>query len=287
MTTGDLLLQLEKELNEAGISDARFELLEIFSYVLGIEPSAVRLARDVSVSAENEASIRAFVSRFSGGEPLAYITGRAFFWNEEYKVGPGVLIPRPDTETLVEKALSVICGREPVIYDLCTGSGCIGISLYNALKARGQSPKMILVDKYNEALSYAQDNLSQACDRSDISVLKADILDPSFSFEIAPDYIVSNPPYITAADMAQLDASVKDHEPETALYGLREDGLVFYEKLASLASSCLNPGGMILVEHGYDQALAVQRIFTDSGLRDAASVKDLGGNDRVTFASKV
>ena len=189
MTTGDLLLQLEKELNEAGISDARFELLEIFSYVLGVEPSAVRLSRDDTVSDSSESAIRSMVGRFAGGEPLAYITGRAFFWNEEYKVGPGVLIPRPDTETLVEKALSVICGRAPVIYDLCTGSGCIGISIYNALKARGQSPKMILVDKFDEALSYTKANLTQACDTSDISVLKADILSDSFAFDIAPETV--------------------------------------------------------------------------------------------------
>lgn len=286
MTIGNLLLQLDKELNKAGISDARFDLLEIFSLVLNKSPSTLRLSRELEIDNEQEFKIRKLCKRYADGEPLAYITGRAFFWNEEYKTGPGVLIPRPDTEILVEQALNSIKCKCPVIYDLCTGTGCVGISLYNSLKRQGKNPVMFLVDKYEDALKYARINLSQACNSSSIKILKEDILSEELSFDIRPDCIVSNPPYITAADMEQLDISVKDHEPHTALYGMREDGLLFYERLADLASEYLNPGGSILVEHGYDQADSVKALFEDRGLINVSAYKDYGGIVRVTSAEK-
>ena len=287
MTIGDLINEYEKELNEAGISDARFDIVEIISSVLDTSPSNLMLKLDKEIDRNITDPL---IERLKSNEPVCYILGKAYFFNEEYKVGRGVLIPRPDTEVLVEKASEVILmssNKTPVIWDLCTGTGCVGLSLGNLLLKNGITPTIYLVEKSDEALEYTYINIDQSMCKDKIKIVKLDVLKDMDKISTEkPDFIVSNPPYITSADMKTLDSSVKDYEPDEALFGLTDDGLLFYEKMASYAAENLNCGGAIIVEHGYDQADSVRSIFEKNGLKDAQSFKDYGGNMRVTLAYK-
>ena len=133
-TIGNLVTQLEETLSKAGIEDARFDIMELLSEFMGKSKMELRLLMDSEVSEDITNKMNEAAKRMMEDEPVAYIIGKAYFYREEYKVGRGVLIPRPDTEVLVEKAYQVILDsgiRNPVIWDLCTGSGCIGISLSN------------------------------------------------------------------------------------------------------------------------------------------------------------
>lgn len=286
-TIGDLISQNEKILDEAGIFDARFDISAILSDYLNCSLSELRM-RFSEVASENlENKLVDATNRLILGEPVAYIIGKAYFYYEEYKVGKGVLIPRPDTEILVEKSIEVIKDSgitNPVIWDLCTGTGCVGISLTNALLKEGIKAKTYLVDLFDEALAYTKANLNQAKDISSIEIVKLDVLTELDKMPQRPDFIVSNPPYINSVDMEELQKSVKDFEPSTALFGLRDDGLAFYEVFAKKARELLSNKGAILVEHGYDQEQGVLDIFKAEGLVNCTCIKDFGGNPRVTFA---
>ena len=139
-TIGDLISHYEELLTKAGIEDARFDIIELLSEYMGKSKMELRLLMDTEPDEELVAKMDDAIRRMRDDEPVAYIIGKAYFYREEYKVGKGVLIPRPDTEVLVEKAYQVILDsgiRNPVIWDLCTGTGCIGISLSNELLNNG------------------------------------------------------------------------------------------------------------------------------------------------------
>ena len=232
--------------------------------------------------------------------PDAYRDGVQDFYYETYKVTEGVLIPRPDTELLVEAALAV-CGalKTPMgdvagivpsistskisIADLCTGTGCVGISVSNALVRAGRDVKCVLVDVSDSALSCASSNLEAAL--GDVSVMKGDVLgevgELVGSIGSGLSLITSNPPYITDDEMKELPLSVK-YEPELALRG-GEDGLVFYHRLCKIAQTALEDGGWLLVEHGYLQQEAVMSIFSNNGFCNVMGLKDFGGNPRVVL----
>ena len=256
----------------------------------------------LSEKLEGEDLIKA-VTRRASGEPLAYILGYRHFYKECYKVCPGVLIPRADTEVLVESALKFF-GMNPMatgdllnipgytnevseirFADLCTGSGCIGISIANDIVRSGKKACGYLVDVSDTAIATAASNAgSQALNAEDINVIKCDILKeiPQFG---SLDLIVSNPPYITNSEMEELDKVVKDHEPDLALRA-GDDGLDFYGPLAECAKKLLKDGGALMVEHGYAQGEAVREIFGQAGLKNCMTIRDYGGNDRVTLGIK-
>lgn len=256
----------------------------------------------LSEELEGEDLIKA-VTRRASGEPLAYILGYRHFYKECYKVCPGVLIPRADTEVLVESALKFL-GMNPMatgdllnipgyanevseirFADLCTGSGCIGISIANDIVRSGKKACGYLVDVSDIAIATATSNAgSKAINAEDLNVIKCDILKeiPGFG---SLDLIVSNPPYITNSEMEELDKVVKDHEPDLALRA-GDDGLDFYGPLAECAKKLLKDGGALMVEHGYAQGEAVRKIFGQAGLKNSMTIRDYGGNDRVTLGIK-
>lgn len=289
MTIGDLISQNEVVLNEAGIEDARFDIIALLSEFMGCSSAQIKVCLRDAVSEDISNKLNDACIRLSKGEPVAYILGKAYFYNEEYKVGPGVLIPRPDTEVLIEEAIEVIKAsgiKNPIVWDLCTGSGCIGISLTNALLKEGIVAKTYLVDLFDDALEYTKANLSQVNSAVIPEIIRLDVLNNLDEMPGEnPDFIVSNPPYITLKDMGELDVSVKDYEPHTALYGLREDGLLFYEVIAKKAYEVLKSNGALIVEHGYDQENEVHDVFDQAGLQNIRCVKDFGGNPRVTLAN--
>ena len=240
------------------------------------------------------------VTRRASGEPLAYILGYRHFYKECYKVCPGVLIPRSDTEVLVESALRFLGLDELAtgdilgilqynkeytdirFADLCTGTGCIGISIANEIVRKNGNPAVILADISDVAVETAKTNIAaQALKPECLSVIKSDIREdiPELG---KLDLIVSNPPYITNAEMEELDNVVKDHEPDLALRA-GDTGLDFYDPLLKLAKEHLNEGGALMVEHGCAQGDAVKAIFEQGGLKNCMTIRDYGSNPRVTL----
>ena len=243
------------------------------------------------------------VRRRASGEPLAYILGYRHFYKECYKVCPGVLIPRADTETVVEAALKFLgindmatgdllnipeYGRtlEKIRFaDLCTGAGCIGISVANEIVRAGGSSEGYLADISDIALETAALNVeTQALKPGDLKVLRHDVLSGAPCIGEL-DLIVSNPPYITDEEMDSLDSTVKDHEPDLALRA-GETGLDFYGPILEMAKQLLKDGGALIVEHGYGQGDAVRDIFSKGGLKNCLTIRDYGSNPRVTIGFK-
>lgn len=243
------------------------------------------------------------VTRRASGEPLAYILGYRHFYKECYKVCPGVLIPRADTEILVESALKFlglnVMATGDVLNvpeyrkeiadikfaDLCTGTGCIGISIANEIVRAGGNTKGYLIDISDTAIGVSTSNVeSQALKPEDIKVIKHDVLSSCPELEKL-DFIISNPPYITNSEMEELESVVKDHEPDLALRA-GDDGLDFYWPLVEYANKLLKDGGALMVEHGCAQGDAVRRILGQGGLKNIMTIRDYGGNDRVTLGIK-
>ena len=243
------------------------------------------------------------VKRRADGEPLAYILGYRHFYKECYKVAPGVLIPRADTEIVVESAAKFLGvnkmaagdllnmpeygkGLSDIKFaDLCTGTGCIGISVANEIVRSGGNVTGYLIDISDIAIGISTENVqSQAVRPETLKVIKHDVLG-SVPELTALDFIVSNPPYITNKEMDELDSGVKDHEPDLALRA-GDTGLDFYGPILNIAKALLKDGGALIVEHGYEQGDSVRRIFEQGGLKNCMTIRDYGGNQRVTVGIK-
>ena len=243
------------------------------------------------------------VKRRAEGEPLAYILGYRHFYKECYKVRPGVLIPRADTETVVESALKFLGINDMATGDLlnipsygneltdirfadfCTGTGCIGISIANEIVRKGGRSECYLVDISDMAIETAAANVeSQALRPEFINVMKYDVTCKAPDIGNL-DFIVSNPPYITNKEMTELDKGVRDYEPDLALRA-GVDGLDFYHPILESAIKLLKDGGALIVEHGYGQGAPVREVFAQGGLKKCMTIRDYGGNDRVTIGFK-
>lgn len=206
--------------------------------------------------------------------PLQYIIGETEFMGLKFKVNSNVLIPRQDTETLVEEALKIVQPGMRVL-DLCTGSGCVIVSILHNAGGNAGGVKGYAVDISKQALIVAKENAKQ----NDVTVNfeRSDLFD---NVTGKFDVIVANPPYIPTAEIAKLMPEVRDFEPTEALDG-KEDGLYFYRKMVEQCGNYLNPGGKILFEIGHDQGDAVSGLLRDAGFYDVGIVKDLARHDRV------
>lgn len=228
------------------------------------------------------------VRRRADHEPLAYVTGQIFFSGLAFAVGPGSLVPRPDSELLVETAFELVCGRDrPLqkgqkaklsVLDTCTGSGCIGISLAVRLESNGCPCQLTLLDIDPDALKWARRNVSQHGLTQKTLIRQADLFDPAVPGLF--DLVVANPPYIESGQIGQLMPEVSRYEPPKALDG-GADGLAFYGRLAQEALCYLKPDGWLVVEHGYSQAQAVSGILEKQGYCVLPTRTDFGGNPRV------
>ncbi len=214
--------------------------------------------------------------QIKSGEPLQYVIGRWDFYESEFHVGRGVLIPRPETEELTELVIDNakrFCS--PVVFDLCSGSGCIGISIAKALP----SSTVYCVEKSEEALQYLLKNAESI---SNVKVVNSDINYPS-DIKNA-DIIVSNPPYIKSSDLSVLQSEVQ-FEPSMALDG-GADGLDFYRIIAEKWNSNLKENGMLFLEIGEDQGEAVYEILEKQGFKEIEVIKDMYGNNRMVKSVK-
>lgn len=213
------------------------------------------------------------VKRRISGEPLQYILGTAYFYSREFRVNPDVLIPRPDTEILIEQVLNHEPASQARFADIGTGSGIIAC----ILTEERPSWSAVAVDISVKALRTAVSN-----SRTDIRFICADLLD-ALKKEHQFDFIVSNPPYIPFDEYATLDISVKGHEPEQALTD-NNDGLGFYRYFALNAHNWIRNDGGFYCEIGYNQGDSVKKLFCDHGWRNVKVARDLGGNNRVICA---
>ena len=278
MQPREALREVEDRLTAAGCPDADFDAGELFRLVTGQD---ARLA-DRPLTAEQAAKLEALTARRATREPLQYLCGSWPFLDFELAVGPGVLCPRADTEVVAEAAAQMLAGvQAPKVLDLCAGTGCLGLGV----KRFCPEADVTCVEKSPEAFRYLKKNAVSALKQGTARAVEGDL----FTYwqglpEGELDLIVSNPPYLTAAEMQQLQPEVA-REPAMALEA-GEDGLVFYRALAEHYQNALRPGGALALEIGWQQREAVTALLAANGWVDIACRKDYGGNDRCILARR-
>lgn len=259
-----------KCLTDAGVPDAALDAWYLLQMVCKIERSYyyVHGEEDITQDAQKEYEIA--VQKRAEHIPLQYIIGEQEFMGLRFKVNSNVLIPRQDTETLVEQVLKIVKPGMKVL-DLCTGSGCVLISvLKNAPELTGMGS-----DISKTALLVAKENAKLY--EVDAEWVRSDLFD---NITETFDVIMANPPYIPTGEILSLMPEVRDFEPENALDG-GADGLDFYRKIAGQVKDYLNPGGYVYMEIGYDQGEAVSELMRNAGFTEVEVIKDLARNDRV------
>lgn len=272
MTFREAICFGEEKLNSAGIEDAKHDAWLLLTFICKIDRTFYYVHMDEDMSVEQVTEYESILSKRAEHVPLQYITGEQEFMGIPFRVNDAVLIPRQDTETLVEEALKVIRPGMKVL-DMCTGSGCILISiLKNIVDVEGYgydiSKQAINVAKENAKLNH----VNATFERSDL------FEDVSDTFDV----IVSNPPYIPTEVISGLMPEVAMYEPMQALDG-KEDGLHFYRRIIADASKYLKPDGKLLFEIGHDQGESVPKLMKDAGFKEVRVIKDLAGNDRVVI----
>ncbi len=282
MIAKDLMSKGENILAEAGRANVRFDSRALFMYVTGLDNAGLLMSQREEVSSGTYEAYMELIRRRAAGEPLQHITGEQGFMGLTFRVGPSVLIPRPETELLVEEALEILrseYGKDeaaaPGILDICTGSGAIGI----AVKKLFPEAEVTLSDISAEALETA--GVNAELNGCEAEILKSDMFTclEGRTFHM----ILCNPPYISDAEIETLDEEVRDHEPRTALSG-GADGLDFYRIIARDAADHLEAGGWLLMEIGYDQGESVPALMRNLG--DTRVLKDLNGLDRVVIVHR-
>ena len=276
-----------------GVSDTpELDARLIVCHVLDLEPSQLFLRLDDDLPDEMLDKINTALQRRQSGEPVAYITGERGFYESVFKVSEATLIPRADTETLVDDAvreLRDLAGEteEIKILDLCCGTGCIGISVAKALATSFKRITLTLSDLSERALKVCRANADFLITEKniDVSIIRSDMFNDNMFNDIretAYNAILSNPPYIRSSVIPGLEKQVQ-FEPHMALDG-GEDGLDFVRIIADDASRHLAVGGLLEIEIGYDQADEASLLLAQSGYQGISVLKDLGGNDRVVKA---
>lgn len=309
MNLSSMLRYGKKVLEEASVADASVDAMELLQFVCGIDRNYYYMHMDEEVSSEKQTKYEELIEKRASHIPLQQITGRAYFMGLEFFVNEHVLIPRFDTEVLVEETLKCIdeyakmdankIGNAETsavreykaavdenvrnkqkgtvkVLDMCTGSGCIILSI----KEIKPDVEAVGVDISEDALAVAKKNAENH--KLPVKFIQSDLFT---HIQKKYDIIVSNPPYIPTAVIETLDAEVKDHEPMLALDGTA-DGLHFYRKISMQALDYLEAGGYLCFEIGHDQGPAVSGFLKELGYIDVKVVKDLSGLDRVVLGVK-
>ncbi len=275
-TVSSLLLMGKQALIASGINSFAIDTLVLLMWATGLDKVSILTKPELSVSAEQANRFKQAINKRAAHMPVQYITHECEFMSLNFYVNENVLIPRPDTETAVETTIDLIKKNGYIkVLDLCTGSGCIAVSLAHYCK----ETCVTAVDISKEALKIAQKNacLNGVLDR--ITFIQADILtnwQPTESY----DLIISNPPYIKHEVLKTLDKNVIYYEPTIALDG-GADGLTFYKKITETSATSLKNGGTLIFEIGYDQANEVLQIMKQHNFTNLELKKDLSRNDRV------
>ncbi|MEK6540138.1 MAG: peptide chain release factor N(5)-glutamine methyltransferase [Deltaproteobacteria bacterium] len=319
LTIKEVLSWAEGYLNGYGVADPKAETEYLLSHLLNCKRSGLYLNHDKSLAIDEFQRFMDWLNRRIAREPSQYIIGEQEFWGLEFKVTRDVLIPRPETEILVEEAVKTVRSQESevrsqntkihyselrtpnskLILDLCTGSGCIAISLAKEIP----NSKVFAVDISEKALDVARENAERHGVAGRMTFLQGDLFEiphPSLSplkgettevrgcllEKLKFDLIVSNPPYISKKMMKELQPEIKDYEPVTALYG-GEDGLDFYSRIISESPAYLAERGNLILEMGYGQAEEIKKLIEqDKAFEHIDIKKDFAGIDRVIKAQR-
>ncbi len=280
MTAFEIKKLIEKKLEEANTENAGEEARLLTEYVCKISHGDFFLRRNEEICGDEKEKALALAERRINGEPLQYILGKWEFMGLEFLVGEGVLVPRPETEELVEFVIGKIKDRKKtVVFDLCSGSGCIGL----ALKHFVPQADVYMIEKSADAIKYLEQNrINLGFARNTVSVM-GDIFGgyEKFSFLPRPDVIISNPPYIKSAELRFLQKEVRK-EPTMALDG-GEDGYIFYRSLSADWLPYIKNGGFMAVECSENQAKAISSMFLQNASQTEI-IKDFNDIERVVVA---
>lgn len=275
-TTLAVLDWTTQRFTDAGIPGARLEAQLLLAHVLGCSRVQLYTGFDKPLGEEELAAYRGLIKRRLGGESVSYLLGEQEFWGLPFTVNEHVLVPRPDTETLIDVARNLRADRTAPcrVLELCTGSGAIAVALAKELLGA----TVVATDVSIEAVAVAKRNVerNEVADR--VTVRVGDLFAPVRGEQF--DLIVANPPYIASGVIATLSQEVR-REPRIALDG-GPDGLVFYDRICGAAREHLVRGGWLVVEHGFDQADAVRARFEAAGFGSITLTHDLGKNPRIT-----
>lgn len=272
MTWKELLARGEAALEEAEIEEAKIDAWYLLEQVSGKSRSNYFMEQTEAAPFQQEQEYLQLIRQRGTHIPLQHLTGRQEFMGLDFQVGPQVLIPRPETELLVERLLPLVRGKR--VLELGTGSGCIAISL----AVLGRPERVDAIDLSPEALQIAGENARRQ--QAKVSFWQSDLFE---KVSERYDIIVSNPPYISSGEVECLMPEVREHEPRLALDG-GEDGLDYYRRIAEYSGGYLSPGGMVWLEIGYDQREAVCGLFREKGFHQVECFTDLSGRDRIVQA---
>jgi len=287
--TGDLrrlIATLGDELTAAGIEDGLMEAELIAAHVLSVSRGRAQslAVMGTAVSDEDQERMRHLVAQRASRVPLQHLTGRAPFRTIELAVGPGVFVPRPETETVAQialDALAAVPSPTPIALDLCTGSGALALALVNELP----TVEVWAIEKSPSAHAWAERNVAELGDGR-VTLLFGDVADaPTLLPERIRgriDVLVTNPPYVPIG-MVPRDPEVRDHDPELALFG-GDDGLDVIRTISRIGTELVAPGGTLVCEHAEGQGEAARQILLADGWRAAVTHRDLTHRDRATSA---
>lgn len=284
-TVHALLARAETRFSSVGIDTARLDAEALLAHVLTLDRAQLFARMSAPIATEARGTFLQLVQRRALREPLAYLTGVREFWSLEFRVTPAVLIPRPETELLVETALRLLAQAKTLasplrLLDIGTGSGCLAIVLAKELP----TAEVWAVDASLPALAVAQDNAQRLGVAERIHFLQSDLCTALSQAERSFDLLVTNPPYIAHGELATLQPEVRNWEPGMALAG-GEDGLDFYRRLLEESSQYLHSGGWLVMELGARQAAAVLDLFRASqSFQNPYCLRDYAGHERVVVA---
>lgn len=279
---GELCIELRRQLFATEPELALPVARELVAHAAGKTPEELLRDLDLYAPARTEELAREYMAQYLAGKPLAYILGEWSFYGLPMMVTPAVLIPRDDTAAVTDLVLEALRDMEkPRVLDLCTGSGCIGVTVAKLVP----EARVTLADLSEDALAVARENAARNGVTRRVSAVRADALQPAPVYLANYDLIVSNPPYITGEEMSELDPSVRDYEPRMALYG-GEDGLEFYRGICRYYRHTLRDGGFLCFEFGMGQHDAVGKILTENGFGELRYRKDASNIIRAVIAQK-
>ena len=269
------------------IDSPRLNAEILMTHVLGLKRIELYTNFSQLVSEKNLEILHEMVKRAGLNEPVAYLTGKTEFYSLELLVNTDTLIPRPETELLVERAIELLRTRpgKQLVCDLCTGSGCIAV----AIAKNFPDAQITATDISDKALAVAAKNVEKHMLASRIRLLHGDLFAPLRSEQTPAlfDIIVSNPPYVSSSQFSSLEKNVKDYEPQLALLA-GNDGLDVCDKIISQAALWLKPGGALMLEIGFEQGPAIKKLMTDTTTFGEITIeKDFNNNDRVAIAHRI
>ena len=283
MTVSEALREAAARLQAAAVPDPAWDAELLLRHVTGVDRAAVLAARlDTPLAAEAEERFLGLVAQRALRRPLQHLTGHQHFWRHEFRVSPDVLIPRPETELLVEAALAAVASvSAPVVVDVGTGSGCIALSI----AADRKDAIVHAGDVSDAALEVAAENARRLGLEQRVVLRRGDLLEPFTALRGAVDLVLSNPPYIDPSEWAGLMPEVRDHEPSSALLpGDGSDRYHVYRLLVPQARDLMRPGGTLILEIGQGMEDEVGRLCAAAGLTVAQVIPDLQHIPRVIVA---